>query len=266
MLRHKIAQVLLRLPASEFEKYVEIDDRKSPVTVFAFAGAAGLFGMTPVFEFRRLLWKRGNNYNLVFFRDLQASCYHLTPQGEPTGLDFYAGEIRDIIKRLGSTHNVAVGNSAGAGAALYFGARCELDQVIAFGPHLPEKGTLKAWWRALTDFRLLLQSPIGYTLGIGGLNVHRKLCRAVGEKGVWSLLDPWRGPGRHPKAVIYYGEYCLPDRRMALRFAETGNVECVALPTKSHGAARFLKAQGKLGDVIIDRIEAGLAENVRRRS
>ena len=260
MLKHKILKLLMRLPDSEFEHYVQVDDRNSNVTLFTFAGAAGLFGMTPIFEFRRLLSERGGDYNLVFFRDLHSLCYHLDPQGNPNGLEFFANEIHHLIARLGSSYNVAIGNSAGAGAALYFGARCHLDQVIAFGAFLPEREDLKTRWRAIADYRLLFQSPIAYTMGISGVNVHRKLRRSVGPQGIWPIVEMWQAETPLPKAVMYYGEGCEGDRLTAQQFCDTGHVECVALPTKSHGAARYLKSRGQLGSVIINHIHKGLAE------
>jgi hypothetical protein len=263
LVRRAIFHLAFRMPQSELEEYVEVDDQGSDVTIFAFAGLAGVFGWIPAFQFRRILREQGNNYNLVFFRDLNRLCYHLTPEGESGGLDFFTGKIQELMSSLGSSYNAAIGTSAGATAALYFGARCGLDQVISFSPFLPQRAPVTRLIGACGNLPLLVRDPHAYTLGIAAQWLYRRMQRAVGEEGIWRVVDMWRRPGELPKAVIYYGERCREDANVARQFGETGNIECVPLPTSSHYTAQLLKDQGGLAGTILGRIRDSVAASRR---
>ena len=85
----------------------------------------------------RLGHLKGLTPNLVFVRDPLCACYHIAPDGTPTGLAYYEARVREAVEKLGARHNVAIGTSIGGMAAVAFGHRVGFDQVIAFSPSWP---------------------------------------------------------------------------------------------------------------------------------
>ena len=249
----------------DISDYVEVIDRGSDVTIFTFAGLAVLFAGLPGYEFRRLLQSPGEDHNLVLFRDIRRSCYHLRPDGKLAGLEFYEAEVRRIIESLGSTHNVGVGVSVGGSAALYFGARCGFEQVIAFSPGYPLT-VYCSWWNRLrtviSPWRLL-RSPKAYAelilVTIGSTWSYNLLCKTVGREAIWPVLEEFRNGDPRPQTTVYYGRGCRPDAQQAALMADIPGVDCIPLPTLYHNCAGFLKDQGKLGSTIVGHVR------VRRR-
>ncbi len=242
--------------ANEMEQFVEIEDRGSDVTIFSFAGLAALYAGLPSFEFKKMLRSGGEDYNLVFFRDIRRLCYHVTPDGEPGGLDFYETAIRDAMARLGSRHNIAMGVSVGGSAALYFAAKCGMQQVIGFSPGYPLTVYCSALnqMRTFLDLPRLIFRPKAYaelalvTLATGWS--HRRLCKMLGEENLWPVLDTYAAAQPRPQATIFYGEKCRPDARQATSFDGVAEVKRVAVPTVYHNCAGFLKDRGELAKVI----------------
>ena len=242
--------------AEAMEQYVEVEDRGSDVTIFSFAGLAALYAGLPSFEFKKMLRSEGEDYNLVFFRDIRRLCYHVTPDGEPGGLDFYEASIREVMSRLGSRHNVAMGVSVGGSAALYFAAKCGMQQVIGFSPGYPLTVYCSPLNQMRTFFDLprLVLHPKAYaelafvTLGTGWS--YRQLCRMLGEENLWPVLNAYKAATPRPKATIFYGEKCRPDARQADSFDGLAKVKKVPVPTVYHNCAGFLKDRGELAKVI----------------
>ena len=144
--------------------YMEIEDNGSPVTIFAIAGMAARIGMVPPMEFRKSLRESGGHFNVVFMRDLQRLYYHVTPEGKPGGLEFWRQKIEEVKTALGSTYCVSLGCSMGGGAALYFGAVAQMQQVLAFGPTFLDAKHGSLWNLAgcFANLPLLIRSPIRY--------------------------------------------------------------------------------------------------------
>src|SRR5690606_13337932 len=132
--------------------------------IFSFAGGAALYAGLPTFEFRRILQTSGNDFNLVFLRDLHRLNYHLRPDGQQDGLQFYEEKITELLTSLKASYNVAIGLSTGGSAALYFGVRCGMQQALTFSPAYP----LSIYTRAASQLRTygdvsrLLRSPKAY--------------------------------------------------------------------------------------------------------
>lgn len=246
--------------SDEMDQYVEVEDRGSDVTVFSFAGLAALYAGLPSFEFKKMLGSGGEDYNLVFFRDIRRLCYHVTPDGQSGGLDFYEASIRDVMTRLGSRHNVAMGVSVGGSAALYFAARCGMQQVIGFSPGYPLTVYCSGLnqLRTFCDLPRLMLRPKAYaelalvTLATGWS--YRRLCKMLGEENLWPVLDTYTAATPRPQATIFYGEKCRPDARQAASFDGLAEVKQVAVPTVYHNCAGFLKDRGELATVIHDEI------------
>ncbi len=245
------------------EQFIEIDDRGSDVTVFAFAGLAAQYAGLPIFEFRGILNRCCQGANLVFVRDVRRLSYHVTPDGEPTGLAFYERQVREAMGRLGARYNVALGTSIGGGAAVYFGSRCGMDQVIAFSPAHPLTVYCGALSQLRTYFNLasLIRSPAVYKemaiITLGAWICYGRLCRTVGRRGMWPVLEAYAEASPRPRATVFYGARCRPDARQASLFGDHEELKLVPLPCARHNCAGFLKERNELAETILREIEAG---------
>jgi pimeloyl-ACP methyl ester carboxylesterase len=256
----------LELTAAETANFddIDVEDRGAPVTVFAFAGAMKQLGGVPIFEFRNALRQVGTDYNLVLLRDVHRSYYQLRHDGAPGGLDYYAARIEEIRDRLRSVHHVTVGTSMGATAALYFGARCRIQHVIAFGPNWPILADvdLRRRLRDMADLRTLMTSPRGYWESLGVMQVAALLTRRLKRKLKGTAVDPMvtalrQADDRLPSASIYYGARCPSDVRCSRRLAGFPSVSLIPVSTGLHNVAGYLKRQGLLFRVIKNEIDAG---------
>ena len=242
---------------------IDVDDRGAPVTVFAFAGAMKQLGGVPIFEFRNALRKIGTDYNLVLLRDVHRSFYQMRHDGSPGGLDYYAERLQEIMSRLGAVHHVAIGTSMGASAALYFGARCRMQHIVAFGPGWPIFSNFD-WRRRLkdmADLRTLATSPQGYLESLGVMQVAALLTRRLKRKLKGGAIDPmvtaWRDGEATPAASVYYSVKCPSDVRCSQLLADNPQVSLVPVATGLHNVAGYLKRQGLLFRVIKNEIDAG---------
>lgn len=245
------------------EDHVLVEDRGSDVTVFCFAGLAVMFAGLPTFEFRRILNEHGRDFNLVFFRDVQRSAYHLTPDGQPGGLQFYENEVRRLMKSLGSTYNVALGASAGGGAAFYFGTRCGMDQVVTFSPGFPGSVYTRPSMQLRTFLNVprLLTQPAAYVelvlVTLGAVWVTRALRKKLDR--YWNVYETYQNSREtRPRATIFYGRRCGPDSLQARLMSGFPEVKLVPLPSARHNCASVLKRQGALGSAIVAEILEGL--------
>lgn len=251
-------------------EHVVVEDRGAPRTIFSFAGGAALYAGMPTFEFRKMLTEVGTDYNLVFFRDLTRYSYHVGPQGQLDGLAFYEGEVRRLISSLGSTHHVAMGASAGAAAAMYFGTRCGFDKVIGFNQPFP----LHEWGRAATqahhylNLKKLLKYPSEYVENsLLSLSTACMLCVARHTKHaeIWDPLGLYRSTQPRPRLTLFYGERCRPDARNARRLADLPDVKLVPVPVGLHNCASYLKRRNELAQVLREELADGL-ERARRQA
>jgi hypothetical protein len=245
---------------------MEVCDAHSDVTIFSIGGGVEVAGRGATYDFRGVLLRRGARYNRVFIRDPHLSCYHATPDGKPGGLACHIGKISDMAASLGSTYNIGLGASMGASAALYFGARCGFDDVVAFSPlfPLPEFGDRWSPYRAWANVGLLVRSPSRYLFDAALISMSRMYYRRTkqfaGEGGINPMIDEIRRSGLR-RATIYYGSKCCTDERHARLVADCGPVRYVVLAGAGHDSSRFLKLRGELTRAIMDPIEAGLAEH-----
>lgn len=248
--------------AKEVDRFIEIDDRGSEITIFAFAGLAARFGGLPTFEFRRVLNQCCPDANLVFVRDLLRLSYHLTPQGEPDGLEFYEARIREAMDSLGSRHHVALGTSVGGSAALYFGARCQMDQVLAFSPGFPLTVYCGIWnqLRTYLDLGRLVRSREAYKelaiVTLGSWICYGRLRRLVGKRKIWSVIETYRQSDPRPRATVFYGADCPPDARQSELLDGFDELRRVALPTPMHNCTGFLKDRNELADTLKREIQS----------
>lgn len=253
---------------SNEEDYFRIEDRGADVTVVIFSGLDVLFAGEPRFEMRRQLAGLGHSTNLIFVRDLRRLGYHVAPDGQPNGLDYYTQKLLQIMESLGAKHHVALGASLGGSAAFYFGKRCGMDHVIAFSPAFPF--TVWMGWgplfRALADVKKLLNRPLEYA-EVVLVALSANLIWHVGHKNLpgvrpWDVMDVFENsPGNRPKGTIFFGERCGPDSRQAeMVRSHLPEVKLVSVPTGRHNCPGYLREQGLLAKVLLEEIRSVLRE------
>jgi len=245
-----------RRESQELPEHMLIEDRGADTTIFSFAGGALLFAGQPSFEFRKLLTSHREDFNLVFLRDIHRLAYHLRPEGGPGGLDFYEREVNRAMDQVGSKRHIALGDSVGGSAALYFGTRCRMDHVIALSPPCPFSAWLepKMQLMAYTDLPLLFRSweefyEVAFlTFATNFVNIGIR--RVVGKGGTWCFPEVYLEAENRPSATIFYGARCRPDRRIAKCYEGQPDVRLVALDTAVHNTGAWLKNRGELADVL----------------
>ncbi len=254
-------------------KHVLVEDCGADTTLFFFSGLARRLGGVSIFEFRRLLKDSGQPFNLVFFRDVHSMAYQLQPDGAPGGMEFYEKSILRVRERLGASYNVILGASSGGFAAFIYGARCQMDRIIAFGPVLDHREWVepRKRWANYLDYKKLLRSPVDYaevalvTYVANGL--FKDIERQAGPLPVGA--DVYRNvPSPRPQATIFYGANCQPDVRQAERLAHLPEVELRPVPTGRHGCPMVLRKRGELGGALLEEIRKGptpASESVRAR-
>jgi hypothetical protein len=250
----------------DLSRFIHVEDNGSDVTIVSFAGMAVLFAGMPQFEFRYMLKKDRNNYNLVFLRDPYRSCYCREPNGGPDGANFYANLVNQTLEKLGSTYNVAIGASAGGLVAFYISSRANIHQIITFSPCFPAEVYLDPWnqLKVYFNIRQLLREPSAYAevvlVTLGTQIVWRKMQGLIAGRTLPDVtqlyLETQPAP---PRATIFYGERSLPDADQAHRHIGVGNITVKPLDTGRHNCAAYLMKRGLLGKTILAEIDAGLA-------
>jgi len=252
----------LRFHLAGAADFMEVHDRGSDVTVFAFAGMAAQHGGMVNYEFKNLLRKHGGDFNLVFLRDIRCAGYMLTPEDEVGGTPFFAAAVERVMAQLGSRVHVSLGTSAGACAALEFASRCAMDLALAFSPTWPPENYHfpRGWRNRLAQLALLFRRPGTFLelflLFRTGQSTLRTLIGRLGEGNVVDPFDTYRTFGPPTRTRLYFGADMEADRRSAERFGPLSGVELVPLPTERHNTTGFLKAQGRLGNEIVEQVRA----------
>lgn len=244
-----------------------IVDRGSKTTIVCFSSAALLYAGQPAREFEAFFKRYGAGYNLVFFRDVHRSAYHFAPDGGPSGLAFYEAELRTALADLGSDRHVAIGDSAGAAAAIYFGTRCGFDQLIAFSPPFPLRhwiGPL-AQLRSYFDVPLLIREPAAYwehvVLSFTPIFwLYLPIAFRCGFGKIWNPIAEYMNAPRRPRLTVFFGERSGPERRILEPLRSVEEVTMRPLPTAKHFCMVKLARTGKLGPTIMQIIERGVAE------
>lgn len=252
-----------RMFAAGSTDHVLIENHGRDRTIFSFAGGALLYAGVPAFEFRKMLSQAGRGaYNLVFFRDVSRLSYHVKPDGSPGGLAFYESEIRRISDELGSRHNVAIGGSAGAAAAFYFGTRCGFKRIIAFNVPFPLKhwNSARAQCANYLNLWRLVRHPAEYAenalLSLVTVVIEGQMRRVAGPTGVWEPLETYCASPERPAATLFYGRRCRPDARNAERVKHLPELRLVPLPVGLHNCATYLKRRGTLAATIQRELDA----------
>ena len=256
--RLRTRQALSHLDERE---YLLVEDVGADVTLFAFSGLDGLFGVAPRFEFRGLLSKLGHPCNLVFIRELRGFWYHLAPDGSTEGLAFFERRLNEIKAQLGARHNMAMGFSAGGGAAFYFATRCGMQKVLAFCPAFPLTVYTSPKAQALHYFNLkkLVTDPFAYgevsAVTNWSLLLEHRMRKMVAPHRRWDIAKTYRECPTRPRATVVYGQRCRQDAMQARGLQEFPEVKRVPVSTGFHNVPGVLKQRGELAPLVVRELQ-----------
>jgi len=249
----------------DISKHIDVEDNGSDTTLICFAGMAVLYAAMPKFEFRKTLADTGGSYNYVWVRDIYRAYYDLAPDGSPNGLAFYAQGIGEVLDRLGSKNNIAIGASGGGAAAFAFSGVLPIGQVIVFNPAFPmaaysSRGNVL---RVVLDLGKLLCQPKAYTevlfVTLGVVFLNRRCRRLVGAEHMMQPLECYLRKQSPPRATVFYSTNCLPDARQVEQFRDIPSVVAKPIVSARHNCMAELKQRGELGKLIHEEIAAGIA-------
>jgi hypothetical protein len=250
------------LDPAKMPESIRILDNGADTTVFVFSGIDVLFAGFARYDFGLILRHLRKKCNFVFLRDIHRMAYHMSPEGEWNGLDFYSGKIEEAKAQLGAKRNVALGSSSGGSAAFYFGTRCKMDKLIVFGPAFPH--TVYTAWasrlRTFSNFRLLLTDPGTYfemvAVTLGASDIVRKLSQHFKKEEAWDILEDYRRAEPRPSVTLFYGKRCRPDSQTARALGVFPEVSLVPLDTGRHNTPEYLNNRKELGPRIVREVEA----------
>jgi hypothetical protein len=253
-------------PPELLADFIDVHDRGSEVTVVTLAGMGVVVGGMVKFEFRRFLDECGGDYNTVFVRDVRRLNYHVRPDGQLDGLAFFEKEIRRRVAALGARYTVTLGTSVGADAALYFGARCRTDYILAFSPvvdarNYDRRGQIL---RAACNVRRAIGEPRAYAehvaIALATKPYLRRMNETIGMENTWDVLATLAASNPRPKSAVFFSSESPIDAPVCRQFGQFEEVELVPLPTASHNTAGFLRRRGDLGSIIVERIRAATSQ------
>ncbi len=245
----------------EIKKYLMVEDNNADTTIFCFAGGAVLYAGLPTFEFRKVLQETGRSFNLVFFRDIRRMGYHMSPDGKFNGLEFYEKKVGELMDKLKSKYNVALGSSHGGSAAFYFGTRCGMDKIIAFNPVIEWRKYVGARAlflavcnrKSLAGVRVFLRN---FAMAIGAQSILRKMEKTMGREKLWDVVGEYRRCSKRPLATVFFGGRYRLDEIQSSLIEDLPEVHLVALPYDDHNCGAYLKQRGELGAAIVGEITA----------
>ncbi|MEO2169803.1 MAG: hypothetical protein ABGY42_17110 [bacterium] len=207
------------------------EDTPSDSLLIAFGGLFGSVAV-PVYEFAK--FARSLDAKGMFLRDPHRAWYF---RGLPESGDDLASVERILaehIERIGASRVVAVGASAGAFAAMHFGARLGFDEVHAFSPQT----TVAKWHR----FRL---GDKRWKKDIA--NIHSSPAQNRPFEDLVPTLEA-RQPG-----TTFHIHYCHReplDVAHAMRVCHIDDVFLHAYAQGDHKVIRWLKKRGDLKRIL----------------
>ncbi len=251
----------LDLDPEKMPEFIRVIDNKADITIFAFSGLDVVFAGFARYEFGQILLPLRKKCNFVFIRDIHRMAYHMSPDGEWTGLEFYRKEIEEVQQQLGAKYNISLGSSSGGSAAFYFGTICKMDKFIVFGPAFPYS-VYTNWKSRLKTFfnvKMLLTSPATYLeqviVTIGAISTANALARNIAEEEAWHIVEAYREADPRPAATVFFGKKNAPDSHTARIVDEFPEVKIVPLDTGRHNTPDFLNKRRELGPRMVEEVE-----------
>ena len=248
--------------------YMRVEDCGADTTIFVFSGLDILYAGMARFEFQKVLSEIGIEANFVFLRDCQRSGFFVHPDGAPDGQVFYEELIRGVIKRLGSSHNIALGSSIGGSSAIMYGTRCHMQHIVTFGAPFEINVYTKPRrvLRSLFDIRKIFVEPMGYmeillVTVASGWAVRQILKRAELTR-VPDIINEYRNASPRPAVSAFYGATAWPDVEQAQYLAEFPEVALLPVPTGRHNSPAFMKKKGYFATRIAAEIQRHMRPKV----
>jgi pimeloyl-ACP methyl ester carboxylesterase len=246
--------------AEQILDYCEVIDNRAETTIVCFAGLALGFAGLPSFEFRKSLGVTGEDFNLLFVRDIRRFWYHLAPDGTPHGLNFYAQAVQTLSQQLGTRYLVTLGVSAGGYAALYFGWRLGAHRIIAFSPQTNLIVSLQSTLPQLLGFDRIWLHPRQYLreeLMVGlALRRRSKLLSQQLEFTHWGDLSQIHSQNPNPQTQthLYYCQHNHLDRQQAIWLQGWTRTHVHACDCDLHNVAGYLRDRDQLFSVIMSHL------------
>jgi len=244
----------------EVPQTIRIEDNGASTTIVSFSSGGFIHSGLPTYAFGKLLAGMKEPCNIIFIRDLHRVAYHLLPNGEPGGLEFYEREIKEALRKLGSTTTHMIGESSGAAAAVYFGTLCGAKRVLAMTMPFPMEpwSTPRALFRHLFNLRELFRDRRSYwdSLMISAFSflARRTLLNHIGEDGIFNPIETYRNASIRPGLTLIYGERCDGDATNARLLEGMEDVELIPLPTGRHTLWIPLARLGSIGTLIEEKL------------
>lgn len=256
-----------KLTPAEIENFCEVIDRKSPITVIGFAGLALGFAGLPSYEFRKSLESMGDICNIILIRDVRRYWYHLTPEGNSGGLDFYTQYLQSQLQALETKYLITTGVSAGGFAALFFGWKLGADQILAFSPQTDLISYYNFKPLSLLKYRHSyqnLQSFIKEELMVAiTLRRRTRLLRQKLPFIQWGKLDLALRINEQTQASVYYCQDNALDTQEALKISAFTGVTLHKCPCDQHNVAGYLRSGGELFKILQTTIESELYKHTQ---
>jgi pimeloyl-ACP methyl ester carboxylesterase len=197
---------------------ISFKDKRLPL-VIAFAGLGGNF------QFVNTL--ASYDVNVIFLRDLKRNWYLNGIPGAGETVSDIVEFLKNEIEKAGSNKVIAIGASAGAYAALLYGARLQADTIIAFSPQT-----------FLGPLRRILYLDYRWKTRMKQIYEGRK------KNEVYYDLKPWLKQFNGEAKLLYDASHRL-DRFHAARLKQN-NIEHIRFAIGGHGLVKYLKESGEL--------------------
>ncbi|WP_406698815.1 hypothetical protein V5E97_08000 [Singulisphaera sp. Ch08] len=203
----------------------------------------------PNFEFfgrtKRLEARFGIRFNRLLIRDVANAWYHRGVPGLGAHVDEVAATLRSLIRSIGPSEVITIGQSMGGYAAIMFGMLLATDRIVAFGPlsHLnPSEAILYGDRRFLPVMEALqADPPKSAYLDLPQLG---EALHYQGELHVIFGTHPGRDDGVSGNL----------DAIHALRLARLPSVTLFPYPESDHPVVHWLIEHHQIDDLLASRL------------
>ncbi len=255
-----------KLTPEEIANFCEVIDRQSPITVIGFSGLALGFAGLPSYEFRKSLGSMGDVCNIILIRDVRRYWYHLTPEGDIGGLDFYTQYLQSQLQALKTKYLITTGVSAGGFAALFFGWKLGADQILAFSPQTDLISYYKFNPLSLLKYRYTrkdLQSFLKEVLMVAiALRRRTRLLRRKLPLTQWGRLDAAQRINERTQSSVYYCQDNALDTQETLKISALPGITLHACPCNQHNVAGYLRSSEELVKIFQTALESATYKHI----
>jgi hypothetical protein len=209
----------------------DISGRKN--LLVTFGGIQQGIGI-PVFEFFNSVSELESDK--LFIRDFEQAWYQKGFDEKVRSIDAIADYLETLINSQKYQNVCFLGNSMGAYAAILFGARLNITQVIAFAPQTFINPLKRLWYR---DFRWRKQMQKIYA-------------NPSKQQEFYDLKKYLSSIHFDTKIHIYYSPNHRLDAIHAKRLEKNPSVNLHAIEKGGHSVVKTVRDRGELGELIND--------------